>query len=413
MREIVLENKQGQMLKQELESKLLEIDRIVKQRSLDEGHIGLHTGLSGVSLFQFYLSKYRNTNDDSVIGVEILERIMEKINQGYEHPSFCNGISGAGWVLSHLEGNGFVDIDSDELLSGLDDFLHSAMIADMKAKNYDFLHGAIGHALYFVSRYKNTRSKRLKENYKEYLLEFIDLLKSNSEKEQDGLKWISVQQRDVVYNKYDLSLSHGIAGVIGILTKLHAHEDFRQITETLLRGAINYLMGHKKENRSFFLFPNLILQNGEESIPSRLGWCYGDLGIGMRLWFASKELNDKPLADEAISILKHCATRRTPDTTMVKDASLCHGSYGIALMFMRIHKETLDSDFEEAVEFWIQDGLNNAIHDDGYAGYKQWREKDSWTREISLLEGVTGIGLALIDYLAGFDTQWDECLMIS
>lgn len=85
------------------------------------------------------------------------------------------------------------------------------------------------------------------------------------------------------------------------------------------------------------------------------------------------------MVDEAISILKHCARRRDPEQTLVKDAGLCHGSYGIALMFLRMYKETLAPDFKDAMEFWMQDGLQKAFHKDGYVGYKQWRDVDSWT----------------------------------
>ncbi len=70
--------------------------------------------------------------------------------------------------------------------------------------------------------------------------------------------------------------------------------------------------------------------------------------------------------------------------------------------------------FKEATEFWIQDGLNKATHKDGLAGYKQWNAKDKeWVSNIPLLEGIAGIGLTIIDYLADFDSSWDECLMIS
>ena len=34
----------------------------------------------------------------------------------------------------------------------------------------------------------------------------------------------------------------------------------------------------------------------------------------------------------------------------------------------------------------------------------------NWVIEI---EGIAGIGLTILDYLADYDTNWDECLMIS
>ncbi|WP_422079377.1 lanthionine synthetase C family protein [Ulvibacterium sp.] len=402
------------MIEDKLKEILQGIDDITKSKYSNENHVGVLVGLSGLSLFQFHYSRYKGNNEHSAIGTEILERIMGKINEGYNYPTFCDGICGAGWVLSHLDEKGFIELENEQLLADLDDFLYPIMVSDMRRKNYDFLHGAIGYALYFVNRYKNTKSKDLKQRYKTFLLRFIDLLNENSETEgNEKLKWISIQTRGELRDQYNLSLSHGMAGIIGILTKLCVHDNFRTLAKPMLTKAINYVLGYKKETKSFFLFPNLVSKNGEENVPSRLGWCYGDLGIGIRLWFASKALDDKILGDEALAILKHSAKRRTPEKTLLVDASLCHGSYGVALIFLRIYKETLDPIFKEAFEFWIQDGVNRAVQGNGYAGYKQWRHDDVWSEEVSLLEGISGIGLTIIDYLADFDTAWDECLMIS
>ncbi|WP_282160506.1 lanthionine synthetase C family protein [Ulvibacterium marinum] len=401
------------MNKKKLEEKLREIDNSIKQHFRQEENTGVLVGLSGVSLFQFYYSKYLDVNSNANFGVEILSNVIEKINQGYGYPTFCDGISGAGWVLDHLEQADLMEIETDDLLSQLDDYLHTAMVSDMNVGNYDFLHGAIGYALYFLNRYRNTKSAKLKNRYKSYLFEFISFLDELSEKDKDGnLKWISVHPRSQE-KSYNLGLSHGIAGIIGVLVKLSRYNEFKPVTETMLKGAVGYVLGFKKENNSLSLFPNRVLTNGETGGNSRLGWCYGELGIGLQLYYASKVLNDEKLRKESLSILKHAAGRTSPDTSLVKDAIVCHGSYGIAQIFSRIYKETKIPIFKDTMEFWIQDGINKAIHEDGYAGYKQWRDVNEWIVGISLLEGISGMGLVIIDYLADFETSWDECLMIS
>jgi lantibiotic modifying enzyme len=401
------------MDKKKLEENLKEIDNSIKQHFQQEENTGVLVGLSGVSLFQFYYSKYLDVNSNANFGVEILSNVIEKIDQGYGYPTFCDGISGAGWVLDHLEQVGLMEVETDDLLSQLDEYLHTAMVSDMKVGNYDFLHGAIGYALYFLNRYKSTKSAKLKNRYKTYLLEFISFLEELSEMDKGAnLKWISIHPRSQE-KSYNLGLSHGITGIIGILVKFSEYEDFRSITETMLKGAVGYVIGFKKENNSLSLFPNRVLVSGETSGNSRLGWCYGELGIGLQLYYASKVLEDEKLQNESLSILKHAAKRTTPDTSLVKDAIVCHGSYGIAQIFSRIYKETKIPVFRDAMEFWIQDGLNKSIHKDGYAGYKQWRDVNEWVVGVSLLEGISGMGLVIIDYLADFETTWDECLMIS
>ena len=115
-----------------------------------------------------------------------------------------------------------------------------------------------------------------------------------------------------------------------------------------------------------------------------------------------------------MEVLKHSAARTAVEDSMVRDAGVCHGSYGNAQMFFRMYKETGDQVFKDAFEFWIQDGIDRGTFEDGYAGYKQWKGVDkSWEAETSLLEGIAGIGLTILDYLADYNTNWDECLMIS
>ncbi|MEP1488485.1 MAG: lanthionine synthetase C family protein [Algibacter sp.] len=404
------------MNKNILEKKLKEIDSIIKVQYKNENQIGVLTGLSGISLFQFYYSKYLGIDEHADIGIKILENSINKINEGYNFSTYCTGIAGAGWVLDHLKQENFIDTNSDSLLSELDDFLHEMMIKDMRNGNYDFLHGAIGYTFYFLNRYKNTKSNKLKENYKTILLEFIDLLEGISDRgSENNLRWLSVLNRETGEKGYNLSLSHGMSSIIGILTKLFEHEDFKINTEITLKKTISYILSFKNEdNNSFSLFPSLVSENGDIDYKSRLAWCYGDLGIGIRFWYAGKAIKDKNLCNTAISIMKHAAYRITPESNMVVDAGVCHGSYGNAQIFHRMFKETNNFLFKEATEFWIQDGINKATYNDGYAGYKQWKGGDKqWESEISLLEGIAGIGLTIIDYLADFDTNWDECLMIS
>lgn len=181
----------------------------------------------------------------------------------------------------------------------------------------------------------------------------------------------------------------------------------------MLIGGIAYILDYRNEdNSAVSLFPGWIKDGEDNSRPSRLAWCYGDLGVGVSLWQASKSLEDEELGRTAVEVLKHAARRTSPESSMVKDAGLCHGSYGNAQIFNRMYAETGEEMFRDAAAFWINDGLEKAVHKDGYAGYKQWKGQDGeWRGELVLLEGIAGIGLSMISYLSG-DNSWDECLMI-
>ena len=404
------------MNKEKLEEKLKEINDLITTNYTDLGQLGVLAGLSGISLFKFYYSKYLDIDEHADFGVDILSNCVDKINEGYSFPTFCGGLAGFGWVFDHLEEVEFMDADADELLSQFDDYLYNFLVSDMEKGNYDYLHGAIGYAFYFYNRFRNTKSKELKDRYETILLEFIDLLEGLSEKAgEDQLKWLSTLNIETGEKGYNLSLSHGMSSIVGILTKLNAFDMFKSKSEPLLLKSINFIRHHKQgDENSFSLFPSWVKDGDEKSGQSRMAWCYGDLGIGVRFWFAGKMLNDNELKAEAISILKHASKRTSQDDSLVLDAGVCHGSYGNAQMFYRMYKETKEPSFKEAADFWIQHGLDSAIHEGGYAGYKQWHGVDKqWTSELTLLEGIAGIGLTIIDQLADDDFTWDECLMIS
>ena len=398
-----------------LRQKLSEISTILKKEYKSVPDIGVVAGISGIALFQFYYSKFLDVDEHSEIGAEMISTCIEKINDGYSFPTYCNGIAGLGWAIQHLKTKDFIDVDCDDLLSQFDEYLYNQMKFDFKRGNYDFLHGALGYAFYFLSRYKHTEDPELKKRYQSYLSESISALEKLAISESATLKWKSTLDIQKGNQGYNLSLSHGISSILNFLSRLHAIETFRDATEKLVIGSANYILGfEKKDQENLSLFPSWI----EKGIPleynSRLAWCYGDLGIGLSIWRAGMSLEDKTMQQHALKILDHTTARKLPDETLVNDAGVCHGSYGNAMIYQRLFRKSGNKSFAKSFDFWMEDGLQKAIHKDGYAGYKQWSALEkSWTPELSLLEGVAGIGLVIIDYLSEEPNLWDECLLIS
>ncbi|WP_340200251.1 lanthionine synthetase C family protein [Ascidiimonas sp. W6] len=400
-----------------LEEKLKEISVILNKEAANNQQIGVLAGISGIALFNFYYSKYLDVDTYADKGVELLNESVNRINDGYQFPTYCTGIAGAAWVFDHLAEEDFMEAENDDLLSELDEFLYAVMENDMKTGNYDFLHAAVGYAFYFIKRLRNTNSEDLKKRYESYLLNMLQMLEGGATKDKNGLKWESTLDIETGLRGYNLSLSHGMSSIIIFLSKLMHYDVFKEKAKPLLDNAISFMLSKEiiEDDKKVF-FPSWVMMEEEKKREngSRLAWCYGDLGPGLALLHASSATEDKKLREKALQILRYSAKRTTSEDTGVRDAGVCHGSYGNAQIFNRIYKETGEVLFKNAAAFWIDHGIKNAIHEDGYAGYMQWRGKDQeWLPETNLLEGVAGIGLAIIDHLAEFDTKWDECLMIS
>jgi class I lanthipeptide synthase len=170
---IIIESK-IKLFKVKLEVKLEDINILLREKYIHEKHVGVLEGLSGIALFQFYYAKYTNNDKFSDWGKDSLEKIIERINQGYSYPTFSMGLAGAGWVFDHLKNKEFIKLDSDGLLRNVDEFLYNTMIGNIDQGYYDFLHGAMGYAYYFLNRYQSTNNDQLKQKYRNYLEEFIE-----------------------------------------------------------------------------------------------------------------------------------------------------------------------------------------------------------------------------------------------
>lgn len=397
-------------MKDILEKQLKIINEIVDLNYLKVQQVGVHKGLSGIGLFKFYNLKYKEDVKNQKIGHQILTQCTFEIDDEFSNFYYCEGASGFGWVLDHLEQENFIESDNDSFLSQFDQQIYTAMSGSLSIGNYDFLYGAIGNALYFLNRYKNTKEIKLKQKYEAILLEFIFLLEKISVKDEDKTKWFYVLSKSESKN-CSLGLCHGISSIIAFLSKLHNFAVFKEKTAPLLQNSINYLLSLKNKNEdAFSLFPNFSINSQDSLRRSRLAWCYGDLGIGITLLQAAKSIGDSVLSELALSILKHAAQRRTTEQTLMEGTSICHGTYGAAKIFHRAHLMTQEEIFRQAAEYWIQEGLRATICKNDQLDIQSWQ---SSVKSLTLLDGVCGIGLVILDYLTGIDSHWDECLLIN
>jgi lantibiotic modifying enzyme len=397
----------------EFEKKLKYIKEAITQKKEIEKVIdhGLFGGTSGIALFFFYYSQYANDEKLYDKACELIEDCFEKVKNGAVYQTFAGGLAGLGWLIEHLSRNDILEIDTNETIGEIDEYLHEYMLREINQGNYDYLHSAGGIALYFLSRESNPKSKV-------YLNEYVEVLYKHSIADSQGVKWISeihVQGNEKT-KVYNLSLSHGMASIVAILSKIYKRGINKKKTEELLKKAISYILSKQfdiKVSNSYF--PNSISLDGDKGVSSRLAWCYGDLGISVALWNVSKVLEDKELEDKSLEILLHASNRRDLQKNYVIDAGLCHGTAGIAHIFNRMYRNTNRKEFKDASGYWLNETLKMAKFDDGLAGYKAYRTEKygGWINDFGFLEGVAGIGLAILSAISDIDPKWDECLLLS
>jgi len=372
---------------------------------------GLLTGLGGqiLTCAEMFLEN-RFPKDRVSQLVQILENKLTCEDFVFTH---CDGLAGIGWLYEYLSQREIVDYDTNTLLEDFDIYLEKALNIFMQQSNYDFLHGGVGIVLYFVKRVE--KKKELVQVLNQFL---DDLVKISIQQDSGTIKWSSFLSKEAGWG-YNISLAHGMSSIVAILSKLYEIKRIdKEKTEKLLRGAVQYILAQWIDKDKYgSYFTNFALESTTEISKSRLGWCYGDLGIATSLYQAGTVLKEQIWCDKALEVFLFTALqRKSLVDNFVQDACLCHGAAGIGHIFYRMWWNTRLPEFKEAADYWFEQTLKMAVFEDGLAGFKTFEAPDGkpqWVNRYSLLEGVAGIGLAMLAYHYEIEPAWDECLLLS
>ena len=396
---------------QQIENKLSEIHKAIinQQKSNDKkDDYSLYIGNTGISLFLANYSRYTNSKNTYGAFEALYEECLDNVCEGIYVPSFCGGISGMLYGIKLLNENEFSNIDISEIHKGYAPYLKKQMFAEIGIGHFDFMHGAIGIAIYFL---KNGDSSDFDDCVK-----LVDKLYNIAIIEKDIVKW-KFTNPVTKKNAFNISMSHGMSSIAMFLCRMINLNIDVERCSNLLTKTVNYIMQQEIDYKKYgSYFPSYSIESENGNImKSRLGWCYGDLGVAMALWKSGCTLNISSWKDKAIEVFEYSAMRRDLQMESVSDADVCHGAAGIAQIFKRIYLETNNSLFEDAHQFWIEQTIKMASFEDGLAGYKHWNgNDDGWCCETSVLEGIAGIGLVLLSSISS-DPQysnWDEILLL-
>jgi len=278
------------------------------------------------------------------------------------------------------------------------------MEKDFGTGNYDFLHGGLGVGYYFLKK----RIPSTMNNKVWYLW-----LKNKAITCTDGcFKWESTLS-DSRKKGFNISLSHGMSSIVVCLTKLMEKYPHVVTIKDILSNTIRYILQQRFINPVISHFPSYSIESEENPNPSRLGWCYGDLGIAQSLLQASRALENEEYKKIALNILLDSCKRKSLQENNVMDAGICHGTSGISHIYNRLSKDLNYNIFKEMSIYWMEKTIENDRFKDGLAGYKTWIGKNEWKEQYCLLDGISGIGLSIMAHLKSDFMDWDECLLLN
>jgi len=179
--------------------------------------------------------------------------------------------------------------------------------------------------------------------------------------------------------------------------------------------AVPWLLAHQNPPHLASRFSSFF-SPGQEWEPSRLAWCYGDLGIAVALMTAARGAGERDWERAALEIAR-AAAARPMERADVSDPGLCHGAAGNLHLFNRLYQATGEPELAAAARVWLHRLLDMRQPGAGLGGFlvllPDEHQQRAWRADPGFLTGSAGIGLALLAAATPVEPAWDRLLLAS
>jgi hypothetical protein len=379
-----------------------------------ERDLSLAGGQAGIALFFSYLHFARPGEGHDDTAMALLERAIEGTGELATSPGLYSGFAGVAWTLEHLLGRLF-DPEGEDPGEEIATVLQGFLARSPWPGEYDLISGLVGFGAYALERLPRPGGR-------ECLAEVVARLAETAERRPEGISWHTpaervgkVQEETYPEGHYNLGVAHGVPGVIGLLGDVVASGVAAAEARRLLAGAADWVLSQRLPEGAGSLFPYNFAP-GIAGTPTRLAWCYGDLGIAAALLAAARATGDPRLEAAALAIARHTAARAV-EGSGVQDVGLCHGAAGVGHLFNRLYQASGDPALGAAARTWFAEALARR-GSAGFGGFQAWLptsadgwEDLGWLDDPGFLTGSVGIGLALLAATSAVEPEWDRVLL--
>ena len=398
--------------------KIEEINLLL-HRFIDGDHIPNHVinffnGLPGAGLFLYWYAQYRpeKAGECHEKIVTVIENAFDYISETPEaKTTFCNGIPGTLWLTEYMRKKAVIELDDDYLSTEMLEYLNRDSLSRTIEKNHcDLLYGGFGFWAFLLE-------SGIVSNKRQLIQQQLDALDKIAIDTPNGRNWkinrtyfgipASIDHAKSIH----LSLAHGNSAILVLLAKTMMNGfGGNEVEENIHRG-LQLIRSLKITGRDSQNIYPAIVANGAPVILPHLSWRYSDLCVAVAFWMAWKATEHETYKDEALFIIDFCCE----NDVLPRDAGLSNGAAGIAQIFRRFYWETGNVLYKNAADKWMTTTLRMAVYNDGYAGYKAFNyleQGKTYQPDYGFLQGITGIGLALLSSLSDKHTDWDRALLI-
>ncbi|MEP7009395.1 MAG: lanthionine synthetase C family protein [Acidobacteriota bacterium] len=379
-----------------------------------ERYGSLSGGQAGLALFFSYLDRSQPDRGNDVIAANCLDRAIEWMSSAETSVGLFTGFAGVAWALEHLRAE-IVDPQAEDLGADVATFLLKLADETPWQGELDLIEGLAGLCLYGLERLPLPDSRELIEATATRLYEAAVI-------RDDGSSWLTAPERLIPMRRgqypngnFNLGLAHGVPGIVGALALAEAAGIIQPKNQLVLRDAVRWLRGQRLSPGERSQFPSWV-GGTQPPQPTRLAWCYGDLGIALALHAAALAIGEETWEQLALEIARGAAVRPA-DTCDVVDAGFCHGAAGLGHQFNRLFQKTGDELFREAAVYWLRLTLELRSPGEGVGGFRargpDRADQETWLADPGLLTGAAGVGLALLSAATDVEPKWDRLFLCS
>jgi len=364
---------------------------------------GALSGISGNTLFVSEYSLFdKSFREENVkILFTLVTEIVTRINSNsIFYSNFHEGLTGILIALSNLNKQWHFFKKSD--LNTLIKPLQERSLSETISGNCDILHGGLGFLVYLIENPDTPQWKILIDQQLTALDQISEDISCDYRKWKISERFLKIPQQSVDPEGTNFGLAHGLTGIVILNCKLRKLGFNHPLIFDNIKKGMNYILSHKLTTESISLYPGAIL-HGIPLKDARLAWCNGDLCVALAALHTYEATLDSIYLFKAIEIAQHAANINYQDS-YVQGSGVCHGSTGLSYIFHEIYKRTGHISARSAAEKWLKISLSELK--------EMVRVDNNINHDFSLLNGLTGVGLAYISVLKKNSTKWSSMLLI-
>jgi lantibiotic modifying enzyme len=377
----------------------------------------LGRGQAGLALLYAWLARTQRMAQADLLARQSLDQALDAVSTRAMNASLYGGFTGVAWAAELVDS--LLEPDADDRGEAVDEALLRLLSrADRWSAPYDLIVGLTGLGVYALQRYPRPVAT-------ECLRGVVERLHDCARHDEDGYYWwtppaeILDEESRKMYpsGRADLGVAHGVAGPIALLGGICGAGIDQAMARPLLEGAVSWLLAHSVPTEADPTFPVWVAPAVQPS-PARCAWCYGDPGIAAALLLAARGVGNACWEETAVGLACRAAARPTSETGVV-NANFCHGAAGLAHLYNRMYQDTGEPALRGAALYWLERTLDfyRLARDAGGAWVMgNWepgrRERWTWTG-VELVEGASGVALALLAAATSVEPTWDRMFLIS